>query len=240
MQPSPATYSLFVPHHPTSVCYAVPPLDVIPSHSSPLQVPLPSPSAFPVVAPEVDRMSLFAQIGMCGARVADLCCQAKRNGTAIESHNMDELEILCFAITHRLQYLIGHKQYHNLLAAENSSALPSASPSSQTAGYAVNKQPHLTTKKRTNAQDSPSGSTPTKKRKGSDPGRRCLDCNRDVTNQWRSGPEGPSTLCNACGMRWSRAEAKKNGTQPKGKKLRTKRTGLSCRCRERAPSWLLL
>ncbi|XP_042446674.1 GATA transcription factor 9-like [Zingiber officinale] len=33
-------------------------------------------------------------------------------------------------------------------------------------------------------------------------GRRCLHCQTDKTPQWRSGPEGPKTLCNACGMRF--------------------------------------
>lgn len=32
--------------------------------------------------------------------------------------------------------------------------------------------------------------------------RRCLHCQTDKTPQWRTGPEGPKTLCNACGMRF--------------------------------------
>lgn len=33
-------------------------------------------------------------------------------------------------------------------------------------------------------------------------GRRCLHCGADKTPQWRVGPMGPKTLCNACGVRY--------------------------------------
>lgn len=33
-------------------------------------------------------------------------------------------------------------------------------------------------------------------------GRKCLHCNTDKTPQWRAGPMGPKTLCNACGVRY--------------------------------------
>ncbi|CAH1422646.1 unnamed protein product [Lactuca virosa] len=32
--------------------------------------------------------------------------------------------------------------------------------------------------------------------------RRCLHCGSDTTPQWRRGPMGPKTLCNACGVRY--------------------------------------
>ncbi|KAL9230341.1 hypothetical protein vseg_005705 [Gypsophila vaccaria] len=32
--------------------------------------------------------------------------------------------------------------------------------------------------------------------------RRCLHCATDKTPQWRTGPLGPKTLCNACGVRY--------------------------------------
>ncbi|CAA0837283.1 GATA transcription factor 9 [Striga hermonthica] len=34
------------------------------------------------------------------------------------------------------------------------------------------------------------------------PGRRCLHCDSEKTPQWRTGPMGPKTLCNACGVRY--------------------------------------
>ncbi|KAM7276230.1 hypothetical protein ACFE04_018096 [Oxalis oulophora] len=33
-------------------------------------------------------------------------------------------------------------------------------------------------------------------------GRKCLHCATDKTPQWRTGPKGPKTLCNACGVRY--------------------------------------
>jgi len=32
--------------------------------------------------------------------------------------------------------------------------------------------------------------------------RGCLDCGQQNTPQWRMGPEGPKTLCNACGVKF--------------------------------------
>ncbi|KAK7352893.1 hypothetical protein VNO80_18324 [Phaseolus coccineus] len=37
---------------------------------------------------------------------------------------------------------------------------------------------------------------------GSSEGRKCLHCATDKTPQWRTGPMGPKTLCNACGVRY--------------------------------------
>ncbi|KAJ7965932.1 GATA transcription factor [Quillaja saponaria] len=37
---------------------------------------------------------------------------------------------------------------------------------------------------------------------GSCDGRKCLHCATDKTPQWRTGPLGPKTLCNACGVRY--------------------------------------
>uniref|UniRef100_A0A6T6AV47 GATA-type domain-containing protein n=1 Tax=Compsopogon caeruleus TaxID=31354 RepID=A0A6T6AV47_9RHOD len=43
--------------------------------------------------------------------------------------------------------------------------------------------------------------------KGSNPERlRCSNCNKTETPLWRSGPEGPKTLCNACGVRWKKGK----------------------------------
>ncbi|XP_038897989.1 GATA transcription factor 9-like [Benincasa hispida] len=37
---------------------------------------------------------------------------------------------------------------------------------------------------------------------GNGEGRKCLHCATDKTPQWRTGPMGPKTLCNACGVRY--------------------------------------
>ncbi|PJF18876.1 Gat2p [Paramicrosporidium saccamoebae] len=42
-------------------------------------------------------------------------------------------------------------------------------------------------------------------------GRQCAHCKCSVTPMWRRGPEGPSTLCNACGVKWKHG---KLGTSP--------------------------
>ncbi|XP_047973132.1 GATA transcription factor 12-like [Salvia hispanica] len=41
-----------------------------------------------------------------------------------------------------------------------------------------------------------------KKEAAPGPGRKCLHCATDKTPQWRTGPMGPKTLCNACGVRY--------------------------------------
>jgi len=38
----------------------------------------------------------------------------------------------------------------------------------------------------------------------------CVTCGRTDSPEWRKGPLGPKTLCNACGLRW----AKRNSSQP--------------------------
>ncbi|KAG5537756.1 hypothetical protein RHGRI_025019 [Rhododendron griersonianum] len=44
---------------------------------------------------------------------------------------------------------------------------------------------------------------PSKKRDVNEPvGRKCLHCGSEKTPQWRTGPMGPKTLCNACGVRF--------------------------------------
>ncbi|XP_014515971.1 GATA transcription factor 9 [Vigna radiata var. radiata] len=47
--------------------------------------------------------------------------------------------------------------------------------------------------------------SPVKKREGTNTecsGRKCLHCGAEKTPQWRTGPMGPKTLCNACGVRF--------------------------------------
>ncbi|KAM0938302.1 putative transcription factor C2C2-GATA family [Dioscorea sansibarensis] len=44
--------------------------------------------------------------------------------------------------------------------------------------------------------------TPEKPGLAASDGRKCLHCATDRTPQWRTGPLGPKTLCNACGVRY--------------------------------------
>ncbi|KAK4180136.1 putative white collar 2 protein [Triangularia setosa] len=38
----------------------------------------------------------------------------------------------------------------------------------------------------------------------------CTDCGTLDSPEWRKGPNGPKTLCNACGLRWAKKEKKRN------------------------------
>ncbi|KFH41821.1 Cutinase gene palindrome-binding protein-like protein [Hapsidospora chrysogenum ATCC 11550] len=40
----------------------------------------------------------------------------------------------------------------------------------------------------------------------------CTDCGTLDSPEWRKGPNGPKTLCNACGLRWAKKEKKKHST----------------------------
>ena len=39
----------------------------------------------------------------------------------------------------------------------------------------------------------------------------CTDCGTLDSPEWRRGPSGPKTLCNACGLRWAKKEKKRSG-----------------------------
>ncbi|KAK4129647.1 hypothetical protein N657DRAFT_668582 [Parathielavia appendiculata] len=41
----------------------------------------------------------------------------------------------------------------------------------------------------------------------------CTDCGTLESPEWRKGPSGPKTLCNACGLRWAKREKKKSAGQ---------------------------
>lgn len=38
----------------------------------------------------------------------------------------------------------------------------------------------------------------------------CTDCGTTESPEWRKGPSGPKTLCNACGLRWAKKNRKEN------------------------------
>lgn len=54
--------------------------------------------------------------------------------------------------------------------------------------------------------------------------RRCNNCGVTKTPQWREGPDGPKTLCNACGVKYSRERQDKSKSR-KSRKLKAK-TGI--------------
>ncbi|KAM7222178.1 blue light receptor, variant 2 [Rhypophila decipiens] len=44
----------------------------------------------------------------------------------------------------------------------------------------------------------------------------CTDCGTLDSPEWRKGPKGPKTLCNACGLRWAKKEKKKSNPNSGG------------------------
>ncbi|KAL4781434.1 hypothetical protein BJX76DRAFT_350152 [Aspergillus varians] len=52
----------------------------------------------------------------------------------------------------------------------------------------------------------PAENEPRKRAKGE---YQCADCGKSDSPEWRKGPDGPKTLCNACGLRWAKKEKKR-------------------------------
>ncbi|KAK4510341.1 uncharacterized protein ATC70_004771 [Mucor velutinosus] len=50
------------------------------------------------------------------------------------------------------------------------------------------------------------------------PKQQCHSCNSTETPEWRKGPLGPRTLCNACGLIWTKL-CKQNGQDNQNKEL---------------------
>ncbi|KAF2005599.1 hypothetical protein P154DRAFT_570892 [Amniculicola lignicola CBS 123094] len=62
-----------------------------------------------------------------------------------------------------------------------------------------------------------------KKRRGrAAPPGRCHSCNRAETPEWRRGPDGARTLCNACGLHYAKLTRKMGGKQMSSSNLRPK------------------
>ena len=55
----------------------------------------------------------------------------------------------------------------------------------------------------------------------------CTDCGTLDSPEWRKGPNGPKTLCNACGLRWAKKEKKRNGSISGGTGGGTVMSGMS-------------
>ncbi|RKP14953.1 hypothetical protein BJ684DRAFT_18672, partial [Piptocephalis cylindrospora] len=46
--------------------------------------------------------------------------------------------------------------------------------------------------------------------------RMCSQCGKTQSAEWRRGPEGKGTLCNACGLRWAKECRLKDLTSSSG------------------------
>ncbi|XP_010906504.1 uncharacterized protein [Elaeis guineensis] len=83
----------------------------------------------------------------------------------------------------------------------SSDSIPVASSSSQSESFGEsNPGPATMTQKKNKTKKSSAGTAA-----GGDeapPVRKCMHCEIQKTPQWRAGPMGPKTLCNACGVRY--------------------------------------
>ncbi|EFA77670.1 putative GATA-binding transcription factor [Heterostelium album PN500] len=102
---------------------------------------------------------------------------------------------------------------------------------------------HTTPKTKTKSKSSPSSSNPRnsptyinltenlikaqnkKTKKSSSQNRVCVNCKTTDTPEWRRGPQGAKTLCNACGIRYRLSKQKTNDPQiPTSEDEQTKST----------------
>lgn len=87
-----------------------------------------------------------------------------------------------------------------LLLSQTTTTTTSSTTSSSGADVVVSAPPPNPVKKTIKAppkkKESPDSAA------GSCDGRKCQHCATDKTPQWRTGPMGPKTLCNACGVRY--------------------------------------
>ena len=65
------------------------------------------------------------------------------------------------------------------------------------------------------------------------PGKRCAHCNTQTTPLWRNGPDGPKTLCNACGVRDNRRHAKTRNAAARPRPRKPAGEGAAARAKPR-------
>ncbi|KAG1460660.1 hypothetical protein G6F56_005897 [Rhizopus delemar] len=85
--------------------------------------------------------------------------------------------------------------------SEDCSIAPSSSSLSLTQHEEVNSNKYEMIRQARNLQDSTLRPKYRRRNKRSMIGQRCHSCNTTETPEWRRGPDGARTLCNACGLR---------------------------------------
>jgi hypothetical protein len=163
----------------------------------------------------VDKSSVFYKIAHMARQVCQMSEKAEKTGT-LAGLDYVFLQSLGLSISQHIA-LIGAPS-----PASSAGTTPPASPPPRAdAKRKHGSNQHSELKKA--ATPVPSASTKRRKKERiegatepvapeptEEPPKSCRDCGRTKTNQWRSGPEGMSTLCNACGMRYTR-RLKKQG-----------------------------
>lgn len=105
--------------------------------------------------------------------------------------NVDELLAISAKLNSQLGGLRGLIDVHNTARREAAMANPLKRPLEPEAhGDGIGF-----------AGDEKNGGEPRKRRGRAAPPGRCHSCNRNETPEWRRGPDGARTLCNACGLR---------------------------------------
>ncbi|KAK9238326.1 hypothetical protein V1525DRAFT_112968 [Lipomyces kononenkoae] len=85
-----------------------------------------------------------------------------------------------------------------------------SSVTSSISSDSYNSYPLLSPTSRGKSSVSNNADKPAKKPKVSDDKEYiCTECGTLDSPEWRKGPQGPKTLCNACGLRWSKSLKKK-------------------------------
>lgn len=76
-------------------------------------------------------------------------------------------------------------------------------------------EPHTTPNTRSSSSSASSSSVHRKSRRTKRlfHDRACNHCHTHFTSQWRAGPMGPSSLCNACGLRYARRDRHHSATE---------------------------
>lgn len=167
----------------------------------------------------VDKSSVFYKIAHMARQVCQMSEKAEKTGT-LAGLDYVLLQSLGLSISQHIA-LIGAPSPASSAAGTTPPASPPPPPRADAKRKHCSNQ-HSELKKA--ATPAPSASTKRRKKERiegatepvapeatEEPLKSCRDCGRTKTNQWRSGPEGMSTLCNACGMRYTR-RLKKHGS----------------------------
>lgn len=92
--------------------------------------------------------------------------------------------------------------------ATGSSSESGGNPSASNSGNNSNSMPPSTDSEVMRNKKKP------KKAKADEEIRVCADCGTVDSPEWRKGPQGPKTLCNACGLRYAKRSRKSKASVP--------------------------
>ncbi|KAI8816038.1 uncharacterized protein EV422DRAFT_572099 [Fimicolochytrium jonesii] len=126
------------------------------------------------------------------------------------------------SIAHRLAKPTTSKPTTNTKRKRLSHSAP-ATPVTGSPPAAKSGSPPPPTKRRTAStqrRSSTSHTTPHNNEGDTRTDRKCVHCNGNNTPMWRRGPDGPKTLCNACGVKFmlGKLERNKKGVWVEGKR----------------------